>query len=114
MGLEISERRANNILVMELSGTLTLGDEAGQLRARFKEVLSDGTNRLVLDLSNLSYVDSAGLGALIAGFTTARNEGGDVKLAKLAEQFREQLKVAKLDSVIGVYATVEEAVRSFG
>lgn len=114
MGLEISERRANNILVMELSGTLTLGDEAGQLRARFKEALSDGTNRLVLDLSKLSYVDSAGLGALVAGFTTARNEGGDVKLANLAAQFREQLKVAKLDSVIGVYATVEEAVRSFG
>ena len=114
MGLEISERRANNILVMELSGTLTLGDEAGQLRARFREILSDGTNQLVLDLSKLSYVDSMGLGALVAGFTTARNEGGDVKLAKLSAQFHEQLAVTKLDTVFEVYATVEEAVRSFG
>jgi anti-sigma B factor antagonist len=114
MGLEISEQRTNNVQVIKLAGSLSIGEEAGRLRARFKELLSDGTNRLVLDLSQLSYVDSSGLGALVAGFTTARTQGGDVKLAQPRNQLREQLTVTKLDTVFEVHASVEDAIRAFG
>lgn len=113
MGLEITERLAGGVLVMELAGTLTVGEEAGRLRARLKEVLGDGTTQLVLDLSRVHYIDSAGLGAIVSGHTTARNMGGSVKLANLGNQFRAQLKVSKLTSVFDVYDTVEEAMRSF-
>lgn len=113
MALEISERLVNGVLVMELAGTLTLGEEAGRLRARFKEVLGDGTTQLVLDLSRVHYIDSAGLGAIVSGHTTARNAGGSMKLANVGEQFRDQLSVTKLTSVFDVYDTVEEAMNAF-
>ena len=111
--MEISESRTDNVVVMQISGTVTLGQESTRLRARFKELLSDGSNRLILDLSNVRYVDSAGMGAVVAGYTTARAEGGDIKLARPCAQFRDQLTMTKLDTVFEVYPTIEDAVRAF-
>ena len=64
MALQIAEKESNGVTVLELSGRVTLGDESGQLRAKFKEVLAQGKKRLVLDLGNVNYIDSAGLGTL--------------------------------------------------
>jgi anti-sigma B factor antagonist len=113
MDLTISERVADGVKVLELSGTIKLGETANYLRGRLKEALADGDAQLVLDFSRVVYVDSAGLGALVACCTTARNGGGNVKLARLGQQFRDLLYVTKLLGVFDVYASLEEAVQSF-
>lgn len=113
MALQISEADTNGVTVLTLSGRVTLGEESSQLRTRFKDVLAKGKNRLVVDLAEVSYIDSAGLGTLVAGFTTASNQGASVKLANLTKKFREQLNITKLVTVFDVFESVEDAVKSF-
>ncbi len=113
MDLTITERVVEGVLVMDLAGTITLGESANYLRGHLKEALAEGDAQLVLDFSRVTYVDSAGLGALVACCTTARNGGGTVKLARLNQQFRELLLITKLFGIFDVYPTVEDAVRSF-
>ena len=113
MGFDISEHVSDGVRVMELSGEMTGSDTSGRLRSRLKEVLANGDTQLVIDLARVSFVDSAGLGALVAGLTTARNQGGNLKLAKVARQFREQLIITKLVTVFEVYDTVDEALKAF-
>jgi anti-sigma B factor antagonist len=113
MALEIVEKDSGGVTILELSGRVTLGDASQQLRTKLKEVLSRGKNRLVLDLANIGYIDSAGLGTLVAGYTSARNEGATMKLANLTKKFHEQLNITKLVTVFEVYNTVDEAVKSF-
>ena len=76
-------------------------------------MLGNGDEQLVLDFSRVSFVDSAGLGALVAALTTARNQAGNVKIARAARQFREQLVMTKLVTVFELYDTVEDALRPF-
>jgi anti-sigma B factor antagonist len=113
MDLTITQRVLEGILVMDLAGTIKLGESANYLRSHLKEALAGGDAQLVLDFSRVTYVDSAGLGALVACCTTARNGGGTVKLAHLNQQFRDLLHITKLSGVFDVHPTVEEALRSF-
>lgn len=113
MDLEIADHVSDGVRVLQLSGVIKLGDSVHLLRSRLKEMLNDGDAQLVLDLKRVTYVDSAGLGALVAALTTARNQGGNMKLARVAQQFREQLSVTKLVTVFELYNSVEEAVESF-
>ena len=113
MALEIIEQDSGGITILVLSGRVTLGDGSQQLRAKLKDALSRGQNRLVLDLANVGHIDSAGLGTLVAGYSSARNEGATIKLANLTKKFHEQLNITKLVTVVEVYNTVEEAVKSF-
>ncbi len=114
MALEITERDANGITVLSLTGRVVLGDESNQLRTKLKELLGKGTTRLVLDLAEVKYIDSAGLGALVAGFTSAQNQGASMKLANLTKKFDEQLHITKLVTVFDVFDTVDGALKSFG
>jgi anti-sigma B factor antagonist len=113
MDLKITERVVEGVVVMDLAGTITLGESANYLRGHLKEALAEGDAQLVLDFSRVTYVDSAGLGALVACCTTARNGGGTVKLARLNQQFRDLLQITKLSGIFDVHATVEDALRSF-
>jgi anti-sigma B factor antagonist len=113
MDFDISEQVRDGVRVMELSGDLKGLEGSGRLRARLKEALENGDTQLVMDLARVAYVDSAGLGALVAGLTTARNQGGNVKLARVPRQFQEQLIITKLVTIFEVYNTVEEALLSF-
>lgn len=113
MALEIKEKDLAAATVLVLTGRVTLGEESNQLRTTIKEVLGKGKTRLVLDLAEVSYIDSAGLGTLVAGYTTARNLGASMKLANLTKKFHEQLNITKLVTVFEVYDSVEEAVKSF-
>ncbi len=113
MALEITARESGGVKVLELSGKVTLGAESNKLRTTIKETLGQGNTQLVLDLGQISYIDSAGLGTLVAGFTTARNQGGNMKLANLTKKFHEQLHITKLVTVFEVYDSVEQAVASF-
>ena len=114
MALEIAQRDSNGVTVLALTGRVVLGDESSQLRTKLKALLEGGNKKLVLDLAEVKYIDSAGLGALVAAFTSAQNQGAGMKLANLTKKFDEQLHITKLVTVFDVYDTVEEAVKSFG
>jgi anti-sigma B factor antagonist len=114
MALNMVERDVKGVTVLQLAGRVILGDESNQLRSKIKEILGQGKTRLVLDLAEVSYIDSAGLGTLVAGFTSAQNQGANMKLANLTKRFREQLHITKLVTVFDVYENVEDAVKSFG
>ncbi len=113
MSLNMTEREEKGVTILELEGRVTLGEGSGQLRNKLKETLSQGKTRLVLDLSEVTYIDSAGLGTLVAGFTSAQNQGANLKLANLTSRFSEILHITKLVTVFEVFPTVEEAVKSF-
>ncbi len=113
MALQIAEKDWGGVTVLTLSGRVVLGDESGQLRNKIKAVLGQGKKRLVLDLGDVSYIDSAGLGTLVAGYSTASTQGGTIKLASLTKRFQEQLNITKLVTVFDVYNSVEDAVMSF-
>jgi anti-sigma B factor antagonist len=114
MALEIMEKDLNGVTVLVLAGRVTLGEESNKLRTQLKDVLAQGKTRVVLDLAEVTYIDSAGLGTLVAGYTTARNQGASMKLANLTKKFDEQLHITKLVTVFEVYNNVEDAVKSFG
>jgi len=114
MALNIVEKEVGGVLVLQLMGRVTLGEESNQLRTKLKGVLADGKTRLVLDLAEVTYIDSAGLGTLVAGFTSAQNQGANLKLANLTKRFREQLHITKLVTVFDVYDSVDDAVKSYG
>ena len=113
MALNIEEKDVNGVTVVELAGRVTLGEGSSALRSKLKELLSQGKTRLVLDLAEVTYVDSAGLGTLVAGYTSAQNQGANLKLANLTKRFHEQLNITKLVTVFDVYDTVQDAVKSF-
>ncbi len=114
MALRMVEDEKDGVTVLTLSGRVTLGEESGQLRNKVKDILGKGTTRLVLDLGDVTYIDSAGLGTLVSGYTSAQNQGASMKLANLTKRFREQLHITKLVTVFEVYDSVGDAVKSFG
>jgi anti-sigma B factor antagonist len=113
MALEILEKDSGGITILEISGRITLGDESHELRTKLKELLSQGKSRVVLDLAQVSYIDSAGLGTLVGGYTSAYNVGAIMKLANLTKKFHEQLNITKLVTIFDVYDTVDDALKSF-
>jgi anti-sigma B factor antagonist len=114
MALQIVEKESGGVAILALSGRVTLGEESNQLRSHIKGMLTEGAKRLVMDLGNVSYIDSAGLGTLVAGYTSSQSQGAEMKLANLTKRFREQLNITKLVTVFDVYDSVEAAVKSFG
>ena len=114
MALQIVEKEIDGVTVLELFGRVTLGEESNDLRTRIKDLLAQGKKRLVLDLGNVSYIDSAGLGTLVAGYTSSQNQGAGMKLANLTRKFHEQLSITKLVTVFEVHNSVADAIASFG
>ena len=122
LALEIEENEVQGIIVLEFSGRLVLGQESMDFRGKIKEVLEKSDwikqkwgwdTRIVLDLGKLGFVDSAGLGALIAARTSAVSRGAGIKLANLTKKLRDALTITKLVTVFDVYDSVEAAVNSF-
>jgi len=122
MSIEIREKEIRGIIILEVSGRLVLGQESMDFRGKIREVLEKSdwikerwgwNTRLVLDLGSLSFVDSAGLGALIAARTSALNRGAEMKLANLTKKLRDALTITKLATVFDLYDSVEAAVNSY-
>jgi anti-sigma B factor antagonist len=114
MALQIVEKEIDGVAVLELFGRVTLGQESNDLRTRIKDLLAQGKKRLVLDLGNVNYIDSAGLGTLVAGYTSSQSQGAGMKLANLTKKFHEQLNITKLVTVFEVFNSVADAIASFG
>ena len=114
MALRITDREASGVTVVEIEGRIVLGEESNSFREHIKALLAAGKKKIVLNLANVSYIDSAGLGSLVATFSSAKAQGATLKLAKLGNKFKEVLQVTKLMTVFDVYDNEAAAVQSFG
>jgi len=113
MQLKINVRTLNDgIVVVDCAGRLVFGEETAELRDRVRALTTEGS-RIILNLAEVTYIDSGGLGTLVALYTTARNTGASIKLARLTPRVGDLLQVTKLLTVFEVYDSEEEAVESF-
>jgi len=112
MQLRMSTRTMNGVMLVDCSGRLVFGEESAALRETVKSALAQSPN-VVLNLSEVNFIDSGGLGTLVALYTTARNAGGAVKLASLSKRVGDLLQVTKLLTIFEVFDDEEMAARSF-
>ncbi len=113
MSLKIEKRDNSGVTVVELSGRLTLGEASAHLRGTLKELMDDGKKNIVLHLAEVAYIDSSGLGELVSGFTTVKNQGGLLKLAHLTQKVNDLLTITKLYTVFEIHDDEASAVKSF-
>lgn len=114
MALRMTDREVNGVNVIDLEGRIVLGEESNSFRERVKGLLAAGKKKIVLNLANVTYIDSAGLGTLVATFHSARSQGATLKLANLGQKFKEVLQVTKLMTVFDTYENEAAAIQSFG
>ncbi len=112
MMLRMTRRLVNDINVLDCSGRIVFGDETSALRDEVTDIVASGSS-LVLNLAGVNYIDSGGLGTLVSLFTSAKKNGGSIKLASLTQRVGDLMQVTKLLTVFEVYDTEEQALRAF-
>lgn len=112
--LIIVEKSVGDILVLELRGRVVLGIETEELRNKIAELLAAGSLRILLDLGEVSYIDSSGLSTLVAGYVSAQKQGGQLKLLHLTRRIRDLLQITRLSTVFEGFDSQAEALASFG
>ena len=113
MSLEIKEREREGITILDLSGRLTVGDEASKFRERMGKIIAAGRRNLILNMAQVDYVDSTGLGAMVMCYTTLSRDGGKVKLLNLTRRSIELLVMTKLTTIFEVFDDEQNAINSF-
>lgn len=113
MALRMAERDVNGVTVVDIDGRIVLGEESNSFREKIKSLLAAGKKKIILNLANVSYIDSAGLGTLVATFHSARTQGATLKMAHLGAKFKEVLQVTKLMTVFDTYESEAVAIQSF-
>jgi len=113
MSLKIDKRVVKGVTIMSCHGRVMFGEEATALRDSLKEALTK-TPRIVLNLSDVTYIDSGGLGTLVGVYSSARSAGADIKLTGLGQRLRDVLQITKLATVFQVFDSEEEALAALG
>ncbi len=113
MALKMTNREVDGVAVVALDGRIVLGEESNALREAVKNLIAAGKKKVVLNMANITFIDSAGLGTLVAAHHSAKSQGAALKLAHLGAKFQEVLQITKLLTVFDVYNTEAEAVSSF-
>ena len=112
--MTIQERSVGSVTVLDCDGKLVLGDGDGLLKDKIHSLVFQGRKSILLNLGGVSYVDSSGLGALVASSLTAKNNGGQIKLVNLTKRLHDLLVISKLVNVFETFDSEDEALRSFG
>lgn len=112
MSLNVKTRKVEGIVVVDLSGRLTIGEPVLLLRETLRVQVNAGERQFVLNLGDVSYIDSSGLGELVSAYTTVRNKQGDVKLLNLTAKAKDLLQMTKLLTVFDVYDDENKAIAS--
>lgn len=113
MALAIASREVDGVTVLDLSGRITLGEGSVQLRDAIRDLIGKGQRRILLDLGEVNYIDSSGLGELVSAYTTAKNQGAALKLLKLTKKVHDLLQLTKLYTVFEIYDDEASAIASF-
>ena len=109
----MTNREVDGVSVVALDGRIVLGEESNALREKVKSLIAEGKTKVVLNMANITFIDSAGLGTLVAAHHSAKLQGAALKLAHLGSKFQEVLQITKLLTVFDVYNSEAEAVASF-
>jgi anti-sigma B factor antagonist len=112
MQLKLSTRVVKGVTIVDCNGRIVFGEESALLRDTLKKLIAENS-QIILNLGGVTYIDSGGLGTLVALYTTAHNAGGSVKLANLTQRVGDLLQVTKLLTVFEVYDSEEKALQSF-
>jgi anti-sigma B factor antagonist len=111
--LNIRERQAGDVTILDLEGKITIGEGSVSLRSAIRRLIEEGKKKILLNLAGVGYVDSSGIGELVSSYTTIQREGGQLKLLKLTQKIRDLLGITKLLTVFDVYNDEAEALNSF-
>ncbi len=113
MSAKLSPRQVGEVVVIDVSGRITLGEGSSNLREGIRELMGKGSRKILLNLGEVSYIDSSGIGELVSAFTSVANQGGQLKLLNLTKRVRDLLQITKLYTVFDVYDDEAKAVGSF-
>jgi len=113
VALTIASREVDGVAVLDLSGRITLGEGSVQVRDAIRDLLGKGRKNILLDLGEVNYIDSSGLGELVSAYTSARNQGAALKLLKLTKKVHDLLQLTKLYTVFDIYDDEAAAIASF-
>ena len=113
MALKITNNETNGTSVVTLDGRIVIGEESKSLRESLKRLIAEGKKQIVLNMDNIAYIDSTGLGTLVAAQVSAKTQGASLKLCNLCRRFQELLQLTKLVTVFEVCNTEASAVASF-
>jgi anti-sigma B factor antagonist len=113
VALKMTNREVDGVSVVALDGRIVLGEESNALREKVKGLITSGKKKIVLNMDNVTFIDSAGLGTLVAAHHSAKSQGAGLRLCHLGSKFQEVLQITKLMTVFDVYNTEAEAVASF-
>jgi len=113
MSVKVSTRQVGDVTVADVAGKLTLGEASGTFRDALRDLISQGHKKILLNLHAVSYIDSSGIGELVAGYTTVTAAGGKLKLLNLTQRVQSPLQSTKLYTVFEVFDDETAGVKSF-
>jgi anti-sigma B factor antagonist len=113
VSVKLSTRQVGDVTVMDVAGRITLGEGSSALRDALRELVGKNQKKILLNLGEVSYIDSSGIGELVSGFTTVTNSGGNLKLLNLNKRVKDLLQITKLYTVFDVHEDEAGAIRSF-
>jgi anti-sigma B factor antagonist len=111
--MKANNRQVDGVTIVDMSGRITLGEGSVILREAVKDLLAKGQKKILLNLGDVSYIDSSGIGELVSAFTSVRNQGGELKLLKLTKKVHDLLQITKLYTVFDIKDDEAAAVKAF-
>jgi anti-sigma B factor antagonist len=111
--VKLTTRQVGDVTVVDAVGRITLGEGASTFRDSVRELVASGHKKMLLNLGEVSYIDSSGIGEMVSGFTTVANQGGQLKLLNLTKRVKDLLQITKLYTVFEVFDDEAAAIRSF-
>ena len=113
MSMKVAIRQVDGITILDLSGRITLGEGSITLRDSVRDVLAKGSKNILLNLAQITYIDSSGIGELVSAFTSVKNAGGELKLLNLTQKVHDLLQITKLYTVFDIWDNEASAITAF-
>jgi anti-sigma B factor antagonist len=113
VNLRVSTRQVDGVAIVDCNGRITLGEGSVVLRDTVKDLLAKGQKKILLNLGDVNYIDSSGIGELVSAYTTAKNQGGELKLLNLTKKVHDLLQITKLYTVFDVKDDEAVAIKAF-
>ena len=113
MSMKATTRQVDSVMVVDVSGRITLGEGCAQLRELIRDQLTKGNKRVLLNLADVTYIDSSGIGELVSAYTAVSNQGGQLKLLNLTKKVHDLLQITKLYTVFDIHNDEAKAIGSF-
>lgn len=113
MSVKLNTRQVGDVTVVDVAGRITLGEGSSAMRDTLRDLVAKHQNKILLNLGEVSYIDSSGIGELVSGFTTVTNSGGQLRLLNLTKRVKDLLQITKLYTVFDVHEDEAAAIRAF-